>query len=258
VLSRFWFSASPNPLRQKSQPTPLTMGKAKTSKGSNGSQNTLQHARISYLHRVAVHLSEAIESAESTASAPILNKEHNEAPKTTNAQSSTGGIQSLEATSFISKGLDHKEHDQPSSHIPTHTFHPYHRLPRRFLHDIRAISLKSQIRLPQSVKRSICKRCDGLLIQGITSTETSENRSRKHKKPWAETLVQSCNSCGAERRFPVGARKQTRRSKRDANSNLAPRGIRVHDDGIGGTQAAAESDTQPTESNNFRKPSRPC
>src|SRR5437667_5449969 len=100
------------------------MTKAKTSKGSDGGQNTLQHARINYLHRIAVHLSDA------TTSAPTLNDEQNEALQAVNTQPSTAGIQFLDTSSSISKERGPKEHDLPPSDALTHTFYPFHRLPR--------------------------------------------------------------------------------------------------------------------------------
>lgn len=86
--------------------------------------------------------------------------------------------------------------------------------PRRFNNHIRAISLKSQIRVPLEIKHSICKRCDNLFVVGSTATHKKENKSRGGKKPWAEVLVTSCNTCGTEKRFPIGAKRQSRRTVR--------------------------------------------
>lgn len=60
------------------------------------------------------------------------------------------------------------------------------------------------MRLDPSIKRTICKRCDSLLVPGVSSTNRIENPSKGGKKPWADVLVVECNACGAVKRFPVG------------------------------------------------------
>jgi len=64
------------------------------------------------------------------------------------------------------------------------------------------------------VKALLCKRCDVLLVPGSTSSVTVENASRGGKKPWAEVEVVRCLACGAEKRFPVGATRQKRKTRR--------------------------------------------
>ncbi|KAI1466496.1 Rpr2-domain-containing protein [Daldinia caldariorum] len=93
-----------------------------------------------------------------------------------------------------------------------------HGLSRRFITDLRSTSLKSQIRLSPSMKHTICKFCDSLLIEGETSSSSLENRSKGGKKPWAETLVVSCHACGGVKRFPLQAPRQKRQTCRAANS----------------------------------------
>src|SRR5207247_2204446 len=73
---------------------------------------------------------------------------------------------------------------------------------RQYLSQVRAVSLKCQLRLPGDIKRSVCKRCDSLLIPGSTCTEETENKSRGRKKPWADVLIVQCNTCGSSRRYP--------------------------------------------------------
>ena len=82
------------------------------------------------------------------------------------------------------------------------------------LSQLRAVSLKSQIRLAPAMKHSICKRCNTLLISGSTSTSHVENKSRSGKKAWADVLVVTCDSCGFLKRYPVGAKRQRRRTER--------------------------------------------
>ncbi len=87
-------------------------------------------------------------------------------------------------------------------------------LSRQLITHLRAVSLKSQIRLSPAIKHTICKRCDVLLVPGSTSTSHIENNSRGGKKPWADVLVTTCTACGTAKRFPVGAKRQLRRDSR--------------------------------------------
>lgn len=91
-------------------------------------------------------------------------------------------------------------------------------LTRHLNSHIRAISLRSQIRLTPAFKNTICKRCDTLLIPESTSTTRLENKSRGGKKPWADVLVVACKTCGHLKRYPVGAKRQRSRTER-ANEN---------------------------------------
>ncbi|KAI1779153.1 Rpr2-domain-containing protein [Hypoxylon cercidicola] len=93
-------------------------------------------------------------------------------------------------------------------------------LSRRLVTDLRATSHKSQIRLSPAMKRSICKYCDTLLIEGETSSSAVENNSKGGKKPWADVLVVKCLICQGVKRFPVEAPRQKRRPIRERESNL--------------------------------------
>jgi ribonuclease P protein subunit RPR2 len=64
------------------------------------------------------------------------------------------------------------------------------------------------------MKHSICKNCDTMLIDGSTCTNEVENKSKGGKKRWADVLVRKCNTCGLEKRFPIGAERQKRRPHR--------------------------------------------
>lgn len=87
-------------------------------------------------------------------------------------------------------------------------------LPLHLTTHLRQTALKSQIRLHANIKQSICKRCSTVLIEGQTSTKRIENLSRGGKKPHADVLVLECGVCGAAKRFPVGAKRQKRKSER--------------------------------------------
>ncbi|KAJ4416923.1 hypothetical protein N0V82_006473 [Gnomoniopsis sp. IMI 355080] len=85
---------------------------------------------------------------------------------------------------------------------------------RKLLTDMRAITQKSVIRASPHIKRSICKHCDSLLIDGQSSSSVVENNSKGGKKPWADVLVIKCHTCGREKRFPINAPTQKRRQLR--------------------------------------------
>ena len=91
---------------------------------------------------------------------------------------------------------------------------------RALLSDLRQISRKTQLRMSPTVKHSVCKFCDTLLIEGQSCVSTVENKSKGGQKPWADTLVRKCNTCGRERRFPVDAPRQKRRSAREAERKV--------------------------------------
>ena len=91
-------------------------------------------------------------------------------------------------------------------------------LSRYLLGHLRAVSLKSQIRLSPTIKHSICKRCNTLLLPDFTSTCRLENSSRGGRKTWADNIVSACNACGIEKRFPVGAKRQLKKLIRRSNT----------------------------------------
>jgi ribonuclease P protein subunit RPR2 len=73
-----------------------------------------------------------------------------------------------------------------------------------YVSHLRSIAKKNVLRLDPAVKRTICKRCEALLIPGVSSRERIENQSKGGKKRWADVLVVECNACGTVKRFPVG------------------------------------------------------
>lgn len=85
---------------------------------------------------------------------------------------------------------------------------------RAYISQLRGISLKTQLRLPQELKRSICKRCDTLLVPGANCTQELRNASREGKKPWADVRVVRCTTCGTEKRYPQADRRSKKLSER--------------------------------------------
>jgi ribonuclease P protein subunit RPR2 len=89
----------------------------------------------------------------------------------------------------------------------------------RMLADFRSVTLKSQIRVSPAIKRTICKFCDTLLVEGQTCTSTVENTSKGGRKPWADVLVITCHTCHHSKRFPVNAPRQQRHPSRVAKAS---------------------------------------
>ncbi|KAL2876150.1 hypothetical protein SGCOL_008692 [Colletotrichum sp. CLE4] len=107
---------------------------------------------------------------------------------------------------------------------------------RRFVSDIRAVSLKAQIRPSPSVKQMMCKFCDSLLIEGKSCATTVENLSKGGKKPWADVMVTKCRTCGNVKRFPVSAPRQKRRPFREPKSGEGQDGMMVDTTAEGSAQ----------------------
>ncbi|KAK3196248.1 hypothetical protein K4F52_000628 [Lecanicillium sp. MT-2017a] len=90
---------------------------------------------------------------------------------------------------------------------------------RQLLSDMRAVSLKVLIRQSPELKRTVCRYCDTLLVEGESCSSAVENASRGGRKPWADVLVVRCLSCDNVRRYPVSAApRQKRRALREAEA----------------------------------------
>ena len=157
--------------------TPKKVGKVK-SKGAGKPPNKAMHSRVSYLYQAATYLA-TIEPAPS-------NVQIKNVTRSTNTEIKT----SSESETQL----------QPAS--------------RRLVSDLRDVSLQAQLRMSPTMKHSICKNCDTLLIDGSTCTSEVENKSKGGKKPWADILLRRCNTCGLARRYPMAAERQKRRPQR--------------------------------------------
>lgn len=102
-------------------------------------------------------------------------------------------------------------------------------LARHLLTDLRATSLKCQIRLSPAIKHAICKFCDTLLIEGETCTSIVENESKRGRKPWADVLVIRCKTCNGVKRFPLHASRQKRRPQRQQAPGGVPKDTLVEE-----------------------------
>lgn len=104
----------------------------------------------------------------------------------------------------------------PEHLAQTHSPGPVHCAPisLQLGSDLQQVSRKAQLRLSVDVKRTICKRCNTILVQGRTATQTIENASKGGKKPWADVLVLECKVCGGKKKFPVGMERQAKKGAR--------------------------------------------
>lgn len=131
------------------------------------------HARLSYLHQAASYLSRVLDE-------PYL------------------GAKEKAVASVDERAAKEYSHHAQSRHL---------------ISQLRAVSLKAQIRLSSQMKHTLCKRCNSLLVAGRTSNEEVMNESKEGRKPQADVLVVRCDFCGTVKRFPVG---QSRESKTPA------------------------------------------
>ncbi|KAK7536455.1 RNAse P Rpr2/Rpp21/SNM1 subunit domain-containing protein [Phyllosticta citribraziliensis] len=166
------------------------MAKKDGSKGSKPVPNKHLHSRISYLYQAACHLSSQDSSTAGSGRASELDSSTDNQVITTADEENQDIIWSSDSAAFP-PGLSH--------HLISH---------------LQSVSRKTQIRLSQDVKRSICKRCSTVLIPGKTSTSRIENLSRGGRKPWADVLVIKCEVCETQKRFPVGAKRQPKKKDR--------------------------------------------
>ena len=97
-------------------------------------------------------------------------------------------------------------------------------LPFYLISHLRQVALRSQIRLTPAVKHASCRTCHAVLIEGRRSRKFVENLSRGGKKPHADVLVVECLACGTKKRFPTGAKRQTRKAERQAATKAVERG----------------------------------
>lgn len=169
------------------------MAKVKTSKGAGGVTKKALHSRVSFLYQAAAYLATREPQCQNSSTA-----------------GQTGIHQDVMTMSQTAS--------QDDIRLPSQA------LSRRCISDLRAVSLKTQIRLSPSMKHSICKRCDIMLIDGSTCAIKIENKSKGGRKPWADVLVRRCKTCGCERRLPCEAKRQARRSHRPPKAKDAERG----------------------------------
>ncbi|KAI9804963.1 MAG: hypothetical protein M1833_006266 [Piccolia ochrophora] len=175
------------------------MGKNKSSKAASV-PNRLLFSRISYLYQAANYVA---------------------ANDTVSTSQQRTGTESIPPK--LSEQLNEKIPSPASQQpLPAEASVPACGAPlsRQLIAHLRDVSLKGQVRLSQSIKRSICKGCGSLLIPGSTSAATIENQSHGGKKPWADVLVLRCEACGTEKRFPMAAKRQPHKAERNKGLHM--------------------------------------
>ena len=181
-------------------------------KAKKGVPNKHLHARIAYLDRAVKYLS-AQSLAQSPNGTEVLDTQKipNDHPSVERMSTVPTGTLAIDAAHSIAN-------KKPSpGHPSTATFNrPPSGLPLQLNAHLRSVAQKAQIRLSQDIKHAICKICSSPLIEGKTCLRSTENLSKGGRKPWADVLVLKCCACGACKRFPVGAKKQKRKSLRAA------------------------------------------
>ena len=176
------------------------MGKNKAVKGVS---NPHLHARVSYLFQAANYLYSQRWATAASGNGPIPDQQMPQQDASTQADNEAVKGRSSHS---IDKNLDSLGQS------------------RRLLAHMRTITLKSQVRLSRELKRSVCTRCDTLLVPGDTSRCFIENKSKGGEKPWADVYVVECLQCGAQKRFPVGSKRQPKGRQK---KTIAPENIKA-------------------------------
>lgn len=182
-------------------------------KGKGKNVNGHLRARLDYLQKAAAYLqSTSISSKQQQAQ--HANNENNTSDEKADIHSNSlrtvplslhGNAAAATAENDLDN-VNHQTHQKKSDHLPNFS--------RAYISQLRGISLKTQLRLPQELKRSICKRCDTILLPGVNCTEEVRNASREGKKPWADVRVFRCMTCGTEKRYPQTDRRSKKLGER--------------------------------------------
>ena len=180
-------------------------------KGKGRLQQKHIHSRISYLFQAASYLAETGSKAQKYGQ----NREADDQTLNIHCESSVvSEAPSTQSPNVMSLSQDDREAGTTTAEADSAPRFQSTGLSRQLFAHLRAVSLKSQIRISPTIKHSVCKRCDQLLVPGSSATTYVENKSRNGKKPWADVLVITCMACKTSKRFPVGAERQLRRGER--------------------------------------------
>lgn len=166
------------------------MGKAK----ATGVQNRHIYTRASYLYQAGAYLASRVPDSHHASSQPR--------PSSPEGRETEAGDATIAAVDRQHRAIQNTS--------------------RQVISDMRAVSLKVLIRQTSAIKKTICKFCDTLLVEGKTCRSVVENFSRGGRKPWADVLAIECKTCGRVKRFPVSASKQKRRPLRDRKQSQEP------------------------------------
>lgn len=76
-------------------------------------------------------------------------------------------------------------------------------LARSMARNVDQVSKRTVLKLLPHLKRSMCKKCNSILIPGLTMSMVVENDLKKQSEK-ADVLVFTCNGCSESKRFPIG------------------------------------------------------
>ncbi|MCJ1240063.1 hypothetical protein MMC14_008063 [Varicellaria rhodocarpa] len=199
----------------------------KLSKGANASQKHLQ-SRITYLLQAATYLTTAQHShysqslATSSPKLGVVNTGPRDAKSSTFSSLKVGGAHTTVASSTDDRTEDPLDFNtfqnidatkQPRKDGGCENSLTRSVMACRLSSHLRTVAMKGQVHLSPTMKQSICKRCQSILIPGLTMSSHIENRSKNGQKPWADIQVKTCYSCGTTQRSPTRMRRQL--SKKD-------------------------------------------
>jgi ribonuclease P protein subunit RPR2 len=177
------------------------------SKEIKGVTNKHLYSRISYLYQAAQYLASAssnvsvIAVSQKDGLQPLMNDQPTAAQyQGVPLASSSNDSSKSSASCALPRG--ESERGQPSN--------PALRLSSHLL----AVCRRAKVKASHDLKRSICKRCNELLVPGKTAIIRMENKSKRKRKPWADVLVAECQRCGFEKRYPVGQERQCKKKDR--------------------------------------------
>ncbi|KAG5520083.1 hypothetical protein PMAC_001159 [Pneumocystis sp. 'macacae'] len=75
-------------------------------------------------------------------------------------------------------------------------------LSKFYINTAKRIAQKAVLKINSSIKRTLCRRCDTILLPAVTSSIKIENFSKENKDE-ADILVITCNFCNMQKRYPV-------------------------------------------------------
>lgn len=147
------------------------------------------------------------------------------APGVVNRHIYTRASYLYQAANYLAEASHQTQHESdPSTKDDTRQAKATRNLSRQLNADCKLVCQKSVIRQNPNMKRSTCKFCSTTLVEGETSQSIVENPSNGGKKPWADLIVVNCLTCGHAKRYPVSARKQTRKHLRQTGkAQTAPK-----------------------------------
>ena len=191
----------------------MTQSKAKAHK-----ENTQKHlrTRISFLYQAATHLGKV--DGQSQARVPCIKDESKKSCNPGREVQCTATTPRAVSDDGVPFSTIEQTNMMPEIGPNNNWISKDLGLSRQLLAHLRAVSLRSQIKLTPAMKHTMCKRCNLLLIPGSTSTSYIENKSSGGRKPWADVLITTCTACGTSKRFPVGSKRQVRRESRNGKA----------------------------------------